>query len=196
MLGAALVTIAAFGVVFAHRAAQRAPEHRYLVVTSEVSAGSPISAGQLGSVAIDLPESVDSIPAQRAEDVIGRLAAHTLAPSALLSEADLLERDRFAIPGETEVAVSLDPARAPMGRFRAGDTVTLVATDESGSAQVTNTARITHLDTEEDGSIGSVSQVRVGLAVPDGDTALAVIEAAVNTELTMALTAPGQGGTP
>lgn len=190
LLGAALVTASAFGVLFAHRVAQRPPDDRYVVVTSEVAAGQALEASQLGTVAIDLPTSVDAVPAERAEDVIGRLANHTLRPSSLLAGADLLERDRFARPGETEVAVSLDPARTPVGQFAVGDTVTLVATDETGTAEVTDAARVTSLDDGEEAAIGAPSRIHLGLAVPDSEAALAVVDAAVNAELTIALTAP------
>lgn len=196
VLGAALVTASAFGVLFAHRAAQRPPEYSYLVVTSQVAAGTALEASHLGTVPIDLPQSVDAIPADRAPEVMGRLASHTLEPSALLAEADLVEPERFAIPGETEVAVSLDPTRTPIGGFGVGDRVSLLATDDTTTRALAESARVTRLDHDDETSIGSAARLRIGLALPDAESAREVIDAAVSEELTIVLGAPGQAETP
>lgn len=196
VFGAALIAVAAFGVVFAHRAAQRSPTQRYVVVTSEVPAGTELEASKLGTVALELPSGIDAVRAERADEVIGRLAGRTIAGSTLLSEADLVDPDRFVDPAETEVAISLDPERTPLGQFGVGDHVALFATDETGTEALAERARVTRLDSEESGAIGSGSSVRVGLALERRETAEAVIDAAVNSELTVALGAPEPTETP
>ncbi len=195
--GAALVTVAAFGVLFAHRAAQNPPTTRYLVITSTVDAGTTLDAGHLGSVAIDLPHAVDAVPEGHSEDVIGRVAAHTLSASELVSESALLDRDRFNAPGEAEIAVSVDPARTPLGQFATGDRVAVLSSAATGTRELATDARVTRIEGDDSHeSIGSVSQIRLGLALRDMDQARAIVDAAVNEELTIALGAPGSGESP
>lgn len=197
LVGAALVTASAFGVVFAHRAAQNPPETRYLVVTSPVAAGEVLRGEHLGSLAIELPDVLEAIEAERSDEVLGRVAARGLEPSELLTDTALAARDRFLDPAETEVAVSVDPARTPVGQFDAGDQVTVLATGEEGTRELAARARVTHLDGEdEQASIASPDRIRLGLALSDIDAARSVVDAAVNEELTIVLTAPGTGGSP
>lgn len=197
LVGAALVTAAAFGVVFAHRAAENPPETRYLVVTSPVAPGEVLRSEHLGSLAIELPDAVDAIDAQRSDEVLGRVASRALEPSELLTGAALVPRDRFVDPAEIEVAISVDPARTPVGQFRTGDRVTVLATGEDGTRELAVDARVTHLDDDErDSGIASPESLRLGLALVDIDAARSVVDAAINEELTIVLSAPGAGGSP
>lgn len=197
IVGAALVTASAFGVVFAHRAAQSPPQTRFLVVTSSVDAGEVLEARHLGSVAIDLPEAVDAVPTDRSDAVLGRVASHSLEPSELLSELALLDGDRFTAAGETEVAVSVDPTRTPVGQFATGDRVTVLSSAEAGTRELAANARVTRIDGDDgDGSIGGSAQLRIGLALADMEEASAVVDAAVKEELTIVLSGPGTGETP
>jgi hypothetical protein len=197
IVGAALVTAAAFGVVFAHRAAQSPPQTRFLMVTSSVDAGEVLSARHLGSVAIDLPEAVDAVPTDRSDAVLGRVASHSLEASELLSESALLDRDRFTVAGETEIAVSVDPARTPVGQFATGDRVTVLSSAEAGTRELAANVRVTRIDGDDDeSSIGGSAQLRVGLALADMGEASAVVDAAVKEELTIVLNGPGTGETP
>lgn len=197
IVGAALVTAAAFGVVFAHRAAQSPPQTRFLVVTSAVDAGEVLSARHLGSVAIDLPEAVDAVPTDRSDAVLGRVASHSLEPSELLSESALLDSDRFTVAGETEIAVSVDPARTPVGQFATGDRVTVLSSAEEGTRELAANARVTRIDgDDEQASIGGSAQLRIGLALADMGEASAVVDAAVREDLTIVLSGPGTGEAP
>ncbi|MCZ7629037.1 MAG: hypothetical protein M5U19_08215 [Microthrixaceae bacterium] len=196
-MGAALVTASAFGVVFAHRAAQSPPETRFLVLTSPVEAGEALEAHHLGSVAIDLPEAVDAVSTDRSQAVLGRVASHSLQPSELLSESALLDDGRFTVAGETEIAISVDPARTPVGQFATGDRVTVLSTSEAGTTELAAGARVTRIDgDEEDASIGASAQLRIGLALADIDEARAVVDAAVSEELTIVLSGPGTDEAP
>jgi hypothetical protein len=196
VVGAALVTIAAGGVVFAHRAAQRPPSERWVVAVAEVPAGRPLRTDDLGTVAIDLPEGIDAVPARRAQSVVGRVTAHPLGRSALLRESDLLEEGRFRDPEEVEVAVSLDPARVPLGAFGPGDTVHLLRTSPEGdTTALTSQARVVQVGDGGDGDgIGGSASVRVRLTLPDIGAAIEATSAAVAAELTVALPAPSPDG--
>ena len=82
-VGAMLVTIAAAGVLFAHRSASAPPSSRYLVATKSIQSGQVIQAEDLGSIAIDLPRQLDAVPANQANKLIGRVAGNSLSPSEL-----------------------------------------------------------------------------------------------------------------
>lgn len=194
-MGAALVTAAGGGVVLAHRAAQLPPGTRYVVVTADVPAGAVLSSDELGTVAIDLPSAVDAVPEEDVASVVGRVAAHELRSSGLLREGDLLEADRFADPREVEVAVTLDSSRVPTGALAAGDLVVVLSTapDGDGTRVLTEAARLVAVGGEEgsDG-IGVAGGLQVRLAVADAETGAALVDAAVNEELTLMLPAPGR----
>ncbi len=192
VLGAALVTAAAGGVVFAHRAAQQPPRTKYLVLVGDVAAGEAITAEQLGAIAIDLPQPVDAIAGDDAESVLGRVASHRLHESGLLRESDLLEPERSADPDEVSFAVSFDPSRLPIGAFDTGDVVHLLATSpEGGTTTLTSVARVIRISNDPGSEgIGSGSSVRVLLSVPDIEMATSAIDAAVNDELTIVLGSP------
>lgn len=189
LLGAALMTVAAGGVVFAHRAAQQPPNTRYLVVTEEVSAGDRVEADMLGSVAIDLPEAVGAIPAGRSEEVVGRVAAHTLAPSSLVADSDLAAEGRFVNPQEKLVPVLVDPARLRRSSISPGTNVHVLTTLDGTTSLVTS-ARVASIGDSETGSIGTQSGVLVELAVADMATSEAVTNAAVSGTLTFVLPSP------
>ncbi len=196
ILGAALVTAAAGGVVFAHRAAQQPPTTQYLVLTADVPAGEAVDGADLGAVALDLPGAVDAVPTDAADQVLGRIASHTLNASGLLRESDLLAEERFVSPDEIEFAVSLDPARVPLGAFGIGDVVHLLATSGTGgTTELTSHARVTGIGDDTDDGVGGGSRVRLLLTVPDLAPAAAAVDASVNQELTIVLPAPGIGGT-
>lgn len=197
IVGAALVTASAFGVVFAHRAVQNPPQTRFLVVTSPVEAGEVLQSKHLGSVAIDLPDAVDAVPIDRSNTVVGRVASHSLEPSELVFESALFDGDRFVAAGEIEVAVSMDPARTPVGQFATGDRVTVLSSSEEGTRELAAHARVTRIDGDDrDASIGGSAQLRIGLALADMAEANAVVDAAVKEELTIVLSGPGTVETP
>ena len=189
LLGAALITAAAGAVVFAHRASQQPPQTRYLVLTEQVAAGQQLSAGALGSVAVDLPEVIDAIPEDRSTEVIGRVAHSTLEPSTVLSESDLEPTGRFTDPEEKLVALSLDPARLSTASIRPGRTVHVLGTADGATSQVA-TARVVTVGNPDDGGLGSSTGVLVELAVADLATSEAVTNAGIAGTVTLVLPAP------
>lgn len=194
IVGAALVTAAAGGVVIAHRAAQQPPSTRYVVVTSDVTAGTALSRDHLGTVAIDLPGAVDAVEEDDVDSLIGRVAARPLPAAALLRAGDVLEEGRFADPDEVEVTITLDSTRVPTGALHTGDVVAVLSTDPDGDGTrvLTDRARVAAIgDTEDPDGIGAGGGVRLRLAVVDGDTGAKLVDAAVNEELTLMLPAPG-----
>ena len=189
LAGAALMTIAAGGVVFAHRAAQQPPGTRYLVVTEEVAAGSPVRAEQLGSVPIDLPDAVEAVEEHDSDAVVGRVANRNLAPSTLISAADLLEEGLFEDPDEQQVTVALDPGRFRASAVAPGRSVHVLSTIDGLTTRIA-TARVTSVGADDDGGIGSGGTVPVSLAVDGEQAATEVVNANVVGTLTLVVPSP------
>jgi hypothetical protein len=189
LAGAALMTLAAGGVVFAHRAAQQPPTTRYLVVTEEVSAGSRVAAADLGSVAIELPDAVAALGEQDADEVVGRVANRNLSPSTLISAHDVLQEGLFEDPDEQQVTVALDPSRFRASAVAPGRMVHVMSTVDGDTTHIAS-ARITSIGDDQDGGIGSASSVQVSLAVDGEVTAAAVVNANVVGTVTLVVPSP------
>jgi hypothetical protein len=197
VLGAMLVATAAAAVLVAHRSASEPPTTRFVVLTREVGAGEAVTADDLGTIAAEVPTGVSVVAEEDAEDLVGRVARTTLRPMDLLRTTDLYDAGRFTAPGSTEVAVELGPAAALLDTVEVGDLVDVLSTDPDGEGTrtIARAARISAVQGgADDGGIGASGTVRVRLGVPDVATAEALVDAAVRTELTLALPlrSPGQ----
>lgn len=198
-MGAALVATAAVGVLVAHRSASSVPERRYVVATRELPAGTTIRADDLGTVAADLPDDVSAVPEEDVDQVIGRVARSGMAPMDLVRSGDVFEPGRFATTDTVEIALDLSPAAALLGTLREGDLVDVLSTDldGSGTSAVATGAAVTDAggttgDPDDAAGIGTSGAIRVRLALPDDAVARAVIDAAVRTEVTLALPSPAR----
>lgn len=181
------------GVLVAHRAASQPPSDRFVVVTSQVDAGSTLRSEDLGTVAAQLPDGVSAVPSERAEQMVGRVARVGLEPMAMLRDDDLFDHGRFTPPATTEVVLDLPPSRALLGTVRVGDRVDVLSTDPNGQGTAVVAAGVTVTEAGADhdgGSIGSASTVEVRLGLPDGVSAASLVDAAVRTELTLVLPSP------
>jgi hypothetical protein len=199
LVGGALVVTAATGVLVAHRTASQPPSTRFVVVTRAVDAGSAVTAADLGTATAELPSGVSAVPAAQAQDVVGRVARIPLGAMDLLRPGDLFEPDRFTPPAVTEVALDLPPAQALFGTLRIGDRVDVLSTDPDGSGTTTVASGVvvTEVGSDDDTGIGAAGTVQVRVGLPDSVTAEAVIDAAVRSEVTLALPSPdgrGDGG--
>lgn len=193
LLGGILVASAVAGVLVAHRAASQPPSDRFVVVTNQVDAGSPLRSEDLGTVAAQLPDGVSAVPAERADQFVGRVARVQLEPMAMLRDGDLYDRGRFAPPAATEVALDLSPSQALLGTVRVGDRVDVLSTDPNGqgTAVVAAGVIVSDVGADQDGTaIGSAGAVRVRLGLPDAVSAASLVDAAVRTELTLVLPSP------
>ncbi|MGI9577379.1 MAG: SAF domain-containing protein [Microthrixaceae bacterium] len=193
LLGAALITIAAAGVVFAHRASQQPPTTRYLVVTEDVEAGEVVSADMLGSVPIDLPSSIDAMTEDRSDEVLGRVAARSLAGSSLVTHSDFAEPEQFLDPNELLVTATVDGARLRRSSIAPGRTVHVLA-DRGGRAATVATARVSSIGETDDAGLGDGAGVQVELAVTDMAVSEAITTAALDGSITLVVPSPAANG--
>lgn len=196
-VGAALIVIAASGVLVAHRVASRPPTTRYVVAARDIPAGAVLTTDDLGTLAATLPAGVPSVPAADAGRLVGRAARTALGELDLIRPADVVASSRFVPPGSVEVPVQIDPARALSGAIRAGSRVDVLVTDpeSEGTVVLARNVPVVAVGGGRSDGIGGVSGVRFRLAAPDADAATAIVDAAVRSQVTLVLptTGPGDG---
>lgn len=187
LIGSVLIVTAAAGVLVAHRAATSPPTTRFVVVTRDVPAGTEITADALGSVAIDLPSSLQAVAVADANDVIGAVARHDIAKMDLLRPGDL--RDPATTPDAESVVVpvEIETARALAESVHPGSRVHVLATDPDGSGTVVlaSDVLVVAVEAGDRDGIGASGTASYRLALPDAEAATAVVDASVRKQLTL-----------
>jgi hypothetical protein len=121
----ALAVIGALGAFWlAGAAGDRVP---VLAVARDVPFGEPLTAADLRVVEVAAGAEVSTVPADRLDDVVGRVAAAPLAPGALLTE-DVLTVAGPPGAGELLIGVAVPSGRMPAGPLTVGESVLIVET--------------------------------------------------------------------
>jgi hypothetical protein len=172
--GAFLVTAAAVGVFAAYLDATAEPSASWLVATREVAAGDVIDADVLDEVAIDVPQAQREslVPADRADDVVGRVALGPVREGDLLQWTTVLAVE--PPEGASTFTFSVPSSRVAFrGDLAAGDTIDLVATYSETTVYVARDIPL--LAGPATG--GGDGTATITVAVNDPDTVLAVANA-------------------
>lgn len=182
------------GLLLFNRYNQRVPA---VVVVAPVVQGAELTRGDLAVTEVAVDRGVATVGSL--DELVGRHAAHDLAPGELLGPADVTSRDRLVVDGESVVGLLLEPGQYPTLQLAPGDRVDLFATgssERSGSAAEVGTARV---DTSP--LVSDVVVYDVATASSDGRTLLisvvvvdeqaGVIHAAVDGGIRLSLR--GQG---
>lgn len=195
--GGALIAIAALGIFSAHRASGSEPSSRFVVAVHEIPAGTTLQREDLGSIAIDVPEGVSAIDAEDATKLIGRVSAGRIAALEMVSEQDFLPKNHFRRPGSVRLALDLPASRAMQGVVAAGDAVSVLSTDSTGSgtAVLTTDAMVESIETSGRESIGMSGSVRVVLSVTGSELAAEIVDAAVRSDVSLVVAVPDAGET-
>lgn len=98
-----------------------------LVVTEPVSAGSVITASDIGTTSVAAGPGVQVIPARQYQQVIGLVAATSLRPGTLLAASELTTA-RPPASGQALVPVAVRPSAIPAGGLNTGDELLIVPT--------------------------------------------------------------------
>ncbi len=164
-----------------------------MVAVREVPAGSPLSAADLGTVTAEIPDDLNTIDKADADDLIGRTTRVALRPMDLVRDGDVFESGRFGPDATNELVLDLPPAAAMHGALEAGDRVTVLSTDpdSTGTSTVATGVLVTSVQGDDDDAIGVDGGIRVRVGVADVATAEAIVDAAVRTDVTLVLPAPG-----
>lgn len=98
-----------------------------LVVVRDLPVGTPIAAADVATTRAGVDAPVRAIPASRARDVVGKIAAVDLRAGSLLSPSQLTTT-LTPVQGQQIVAVGLKSQQVPVGDLRPGDQVLVVPT--------------------------------------------------------------------
>jgi len=195
LTGAALIVVAAAGVLMAHRSASQPPTTRYVVAARDIPAGHALSPDDLGTLAADLPSGMPAVAATDASTLLGRVTRGAVSELDLLRPTDVVDAGRFTEPGSVEVPVQIDPARALDGAIRAGSRVDVLSTDPDaqGTTVLAREVPVVSVAGPSEDGIGGSPGLRVRLAAPDADAATAIVDAAVRSRITLVLPTPVEG---
>src|SRR5262249_55219180 len=143
----------------------------------------------LGTLAADLPDGVPAFDAADATDLLGTVTRAPMAELDLVRPSDVVAADRRGPP---RARPGPGPGGAPRplrGAGRAGQRVDVLATDPDGLGTVALATDVLVLDVEsdDDADIGGTAGARYRLAAPDRATAVAIVDAAVRSQLTLVL---------
>lgn len=193
VVGAFLVTSAAVGAFLV--ATPDPPDTRtdYLVLTTDIAAGDPLSGADVAVELLDLGSNVASAAISGSADVSGTVALRDLRAGELLVHDDLLASvevgaRRIGSVHELTIPVPLDRSPATL---LAGDRVTVLTTVRVADRLVTEVAAedvlVLRFDTGTD-RIGGATQAVLTLAVDDPDTTVSIAHSAQRGDLTIVRT--------
>ncbi|GAA1094957.1 SAF domain-containing protein [Nocardiopsis metallicus] len=162
-----------------------------LVVAREVAIGQVLAEEDLVAAQVSADPSVETVPADQADSVVGQTAVTPLSPGELVTRAKV-DSDPLPESGHQLVAIALRPSQLPAQGLRVGDVVQVVSTPGEGG----------EVPTELPLSVAA-TVLRVGEADMDGITVVdvqtpetdgAVLAARVATgRIALVVEAPGGG---
>lgn len=172
--GALLITAAAVGVFAAYLNATALPSESWVVAASELAPGTVLDRAALDTVAMDVPvaQSQQLVPADRIDDVVGRVALGPVRTGDLVQWTTVLADE--APDGASTFTFSVPASRVAFrGELAAGDTIDIVATYSDTTVYV---ARDIALLTRPATGSGD-GATTITIAVEDPTTVLAVANA-------------------
>lgn len=136
VIGALLIAVAAVGVVATMSGVGDGPVARYVVAARPLSPGHLLTADDLTTVAVDLPESLAGRAFQDASGLTGTTVLAPLAAGELVQAGALVRtsgdgRRELSFPVETDLALG--------GALVPGESIDVIATFGSGADAVTRT---------------------------------------------------------
>ncbi len=104
-----------------------------LTISRDVQQGQLLAAGDLSTASISPSPGLRYLPADRAQQVVGRTAVVAIRTGTLLNPADLSQR--ASVPtGMSVVGIAVTPSQEPAGGVSPGSTVDVVSTAAAGTA--------------------------------------------------------------
>jgi Flp pilus assembly protein CpaB len=179
VVGGFLVALAALGIFAAWSSASTGPTATYVVARRDLPIGSRLTADDLTSLPMDLPDVVAAHAVFRSErPLIGSTTVGPIRRGELVQAGDVV-RKRSAAP-ELEVSFELDDARALAGTLRPGERVDVLATFGAGgdtyTVAVVRQALV--LDAGHGGGgLAAADRDVISVAVPTAQDALALTHA-------------------
>lgn len=162
--------------------------NQVLVVQHDIARGSVIAEADLTTIAISEGQNTEAIPVDRANEILGKIAAVDIPAGGLVTAASVT--DALAAPdGRAVVGISLKPEQLPLQRLHAGDEVILVLLSNQA------TAAGAPIEVDIDQTIPAViSQVTYPADSGAGSTIRAVVDVYVNAQLAPQVSAAAAAG--
>lgn len=182
IIGGLLVTVAAIGTFAAYANANAGPAHSYVVAVAPVLAGQRLTADDLRTIPLELPEGVEQQAFASVAELDGATALAPIDANQLIAPASVRLAGREA-PGTAthEFSFALDREKALGGHLQRGERIDAVATYGSGSDAysqlVIRRARVVDVDTGAKGTVGSSSKVTITVALDDEHEVLEAMHA-------------------
>ncbi|MFF4282885.1 SAF domain-containing protein [Streptomyces kronopolitis] len=134
MAALASAVIAAGGLVGFLAYSQTGHRTAVLAVSRSVSAGDVIGEADLSEVSVSLDPALKAYPAADRSKVVGKRAAVSLLPGAMLSRGQVSTRTLVGAD-EALVGIGLKAGQLPATRLSAGDRVQVVSTPPDGATE-------------------------------------------------------------
>jgi Flp pilus assembly protein CpaB len=188
--GGFLVALAAVGTFAGYTEATSGPDLRYLVAGRDLPLGHRVSAGDLESVAMELPGELASRSYRSASQLVGAVVVGPVGRGELVQTSDVLAGGEA--PAERQISFPVESARAVNGQLQRGERVDVLATYGTGgdayTVVVVTGARVADRTTSRE-SLSDRGDEVVTLALPASADALAVAHAVNAGEVTLVRTA-------
>jgi Flp pilus assembly protein CpaB len=183
VVGGFLVTVALAGTFAAYTNATSTPQQRYVVARHALPVGSRLTRADLTLVPMRLPSSVGFTSV---EPMLGATVVGPVGRGELVQASSLL--DTGSRPGERQLSIPIESARAVGGELLPGDRVDVAATFGTGADAYTvfvvRGAQVLARN-DADGSLGGRRDEVILLALPSATDALAVAHAIAVGQLTV-----------
>lgn len=167
-------------------------------VVRDVPAGERITADMLRTTDVDADATVNLVPGERLDDLIGRYAKVRLVSGSLIT-AEAVQAGPLVRPGAAIVAIQVAEGTLPIGLRERVPVILVVGNSTAGAAPTTFTGRVVGLPTATSPALGvdslsvevelvdapqiaAADDVRVVLVEPSEDPAAATASTAEEPE--------------
>ncbi|HET6772909.1 MAG TPA: SAF domain-containing protein [Acidimicrobiales bacterium] len=185
VVGGLLIALAGVGTFVSWQRASGTPDQSYAVADRALEPGEPVTSDAIRFVPIDLPADVAAAAFGSAAQLEGRVLVAPVGEGELLQRGALSDQAQAEPAAEVSIALARD--LAVDGRLRAGDTVDVYATYDTGTELVASGVRVIS-GTESGGSFGDGRELTVTLALTDQSRRIPVINAARDGQVTLVRT--------
>ncbi len=190
LVGALLITIAAVGAYVTATRGSDVPSTEFLVVTSPIAAGQPVSLDLVAFEPMDIPVDVARGALNSTEGLDGAISLRDLRPGEILGVDDLLASptiDGYPIGAVHELSFPVPLDRTPRDLIR-GDRVTILSSLRVGDIPTTMVALedaiVIAFDPRTD-QIGATGTGVLTLSIPDAESVMSTTHLSRQGDLTI-----------
>lgn len=187
VLGGLLVSLAVVGILVATQLGEDATFQDVVIARQDLAPGTVIEAGHVEQVSMRLADDADWV-VQSTEQIMGAVILGPVGQNEFLQVSNLAQGTPEALPsGLAEVSIEIESSRAPAS-LTPGELVSILSTSEddgvSRTSLVADRVTVLSYSSGTDGDFSGADTV-LRLGVADGDTATAIVSAAVTSDVSV-----------